>query len=466
MKTEFNGCKSFNCINLTNPDLSIYKRSNQLGFDSYQCLECGAFTPILDNNPILELYDQLTKSKQAIQTPYCPNCNKVTHTQAYGTTKLGSQRRKCCQCARIFSLLNPATLSLKLQPILDALSNGETPSTLGHHLELNSKVFYARLTQLSQLLEHVTSLLVTDIFQSENPLILHTKTNTVLLRSGSTRKSGLKCWGLSTVECQFGFQLLNNDNLLLGNHDNKDQYLLNNVESTEKKGNSTFSAVEMTYNKIFSRHKFDDIAYAYQAETKTKEGVILRPVYAAHAHYLLLDSLIPTNKKFQLLLEHESFLRGASITNFEKRVKKNQCDLYYLYTSPSTSDYSSKIYRKSIGWWNETWESFTQHYQANHWDITMCNLTNGQVPNFNSIHIDWHTDFERCFSQWLPPLQQRMLSHKIYMQWHQIFTYLYNVIYCENRKNILLKQNINFKSIESLVHFVNHRHVSTTDEYK
>jgi len=53
MKTEFNGCKTFNCINLANPDLSVYKRSNQLGFDSYKCPECGAFTPILENNLFL-----------------------------------------------------------------------------------------------------------------------------------------------------------------------------------------------------------------------------------------------------------------------------------------------------------------------------------------------------------------------------------------------------------------------------
>ena len=468
MKTEFNGCKSFDCINLANPDLSIYKRNNQLGFDSYQCLECGAFTPILDNNSMLTLYNQISQSKNAIQAPYCPNCTKKTRTQAYGTTKSGSPRRRCCQCAHIFSLLNPATLSLKLQAMLDAITNGKTPSLLHHHLGLNSKVFYARLTQLSQLLEHVTQLLVTDIVQTENPLILHTKTktNTVMLRSGSARQSGLKCWGLSTVDCKLGFQILNSDNLLLDNSHSKDLYQLNNVEPKHKENHSSFSSVEMTYKKIFSRHKFDDIAYAYQSETKTKEGVILRPVYVAHAHYLLLNTLISENKKFQLLLEHESFLRGSSITNFEKRVKQNQCNLYYLYASPSTPDYSNQINRKNIGWWNETWEKFTQQCQNKHWDITLCNLTNGPHPNLNSIRLDWHADFEQHFTQWLPISKQRMLSHKVYMQWHHIFTYIYNVIYCDKRKNALLKLNIDFKSIESLVGFVNYKHVSSTDADK
>lgn len=350
--------------------------------------------------------------------------------------------------------------------MLDAITNGKTPSLLHHHLGLNSKVFYARLTQLSQLLEHVTQLLVTDIVQTENPLILHTKTNTVMLRSGSARQSGLKCWGLSTVDCKLGFQILNSDNLLLDNSHSKDLYQLNNVEPKHKENHSSFSSVEMTYKKIFSRHKFDDIAYAYQSETKTKEGVILRPVYVAHAHYLLLNTLISENKKFQLLLEHESFLRGSSITNFEKRVKQNQCNLYYLYASPSTPDYSNQINRKNIGWWNETWEKFTQQCQNKHWDITLCNLTNGPHPNLNSIHLDWHADFEQHFTQWLPISKQRMLSHKVYMQWHHIFTYIYNVMYCDKRKNALLKLNIDFKSIESLVGFVNYKHVSSTDADK
>lgn len=464
MKTEFNGCKSFNCINLANPDLSLYKRSKQLGFDSYQCPECGAFTPVLENKSVLALYHQITESKQRLNTPNCPNCAKATRTHAYGKTKSGTPRRKCCQCKKIFSLLNPNTISLKLQPMLDALSNGETPSTLPHHLGLNSKVFYARLTQLSQLLEHVNTQLITYILQSEQPLTLHSKTNTAHLRSGSHRHSGLKCWGISTVECQFGFQILHNYNLLLGKHNIQDPYKLDSVEFIDSNNTAAFSMVEMTYNKIFSRHKFDDIAYAYQKETETKEGIILRPVYTAHAHYLLLNNMIPSHKSVQLLLEHESFLRGSSITNLEKRIKQNQCDLYYLYASPSTSNDTKQIVRKNIGWWNETWEYFTQQYQTNYWGITLCNLTNGSYPNFSSIRVDWHADFEQHFTQWLPLSQQRMLSYKVYMQWRRIFTYLYNVIYCDKRKGALLS-NIDFKSIESLVNLVNKEHISSIGEY-
>lgn len=40
-RQEYNGCKSFGCPNCGVPDLSLYSRSNRLGYDSWHCLSVG-----------------------------------------------------------------------------------------------------------------------------------------------------------------------------------------------------------------------------------------------------------------------------------------------------------------------------------------------------------------------------------------------------------------------------------------
>lgn len=48
-RQEYNGCKSFGCTNCGVPDLSLYSRSNRLGYDAWHCPECGAYPPVLIN---------------------------------------------------------------------------------------------------------------------------------------------------------------------------------------------------------------------------------------------------------------------------------------------------------------------------------------------------------------------------------------------------------------------------------
>ncbi|WP_019616261.1 hypothetical protein [Psychromonas ossibalaenae] len=455
MKIEFNGCKTFNCINLANPDLSIYKRSSQLGFDSYQCPECGAFTPVLDNKSIIELTDQILESRRALKVLHCPKCVEETPAQLYGKTKSGTQRRRCSQCATVFSLLNPENISLKLQPFLEALIEGNSPARLHHHLSINSKVFYSRLKQLADILNQVSTLLVTEFLNSNMQTTLHTESHVTELRSGGNQKFGLKCWGLTTAECQYGFQILYCDNLLLDKQNVTGRYDLDSVEQVSNNHDGSFSHVAATYSKIFSRHKFDELAYACQGESQSREGTSLRPVYAAHAHFKVLQKLLPANKHYRLLLEHESFLRGASITHLADRVKLLQCHLYYLYVRPSELLDPIPIEKQNIGWWNESWLKMTFQCQANYWDITICPLTEGEIPEFNVIRGDWNLDFLHHFHQWLPKSYQKTISHKIYIQWFKIFTYLYNFCYSKKRQRIFTSQDVDFKSVESLVKFIN-----------
>ncbi|PML47584.1 hypothetical protein BCT35_21310 [Vibrio lentus] len=434
MRTQFNCCKTYNCSNLANPDLSLYQTSSQLGFASYKCPLCGAFTPILENEPILSLTRQIESNQLQLPNVECPTCLKQTYTHAYGYTRIGTPRLKCQQCSSVFSLLSPNKIARTLQPLLALLLSGALPCELLQKSQLNSKTFYVRIKQLSSLLRQLNQLYIQQYLgESEGCLSLHTASFTSLSRSGQGHS--LKCWNLSTTECRYGFHVLDTDNLYLNRTQTETVglYYLNTVEALPALSDSSFQMVQATYDKIFARTKFDELGYAIQAECQSNNGEILRPVYAAHAHWISLSKLLPKYHSFDFFLEHESFIRGGAITNLTPEVISGNYNLYYLYAQRSLAVTPSLIEHKSIGWWGETWSTQTRHYPSGYWDVTFCALTANKRPTLEFNGVEWHQDYLEQLHQWLPLEHQKTLSYEMTKHWRTIFTYLYNFTYNQQR---------------------------------
>nr|WP_282452186.1 hypothetical protein [Vibrio sp. 1CM8B] len=338
--------------------------------------------------------------------------------------------------------------------MLTLITSGVSPKDLQRLSQLNSKLFYARIKQLAQLLQQFNQLLIQKyLSKAESSMSLHTSSFVFLSRSG--KGNTLKYWNLSTTESQYGFHVLDTDNFYRHDIQNSPAglYYLDSVETTDESSTSPLANVQATYDKIFSRSKFDELGYAYQMECHSNEGSVLRPVYAAHAHWISLSKILPQHHRFDFFLEHESFIRGSAITNLTQQIVAGRFNLYYLYTKPSEKNAETDIEQKSIGWWGENWSTQTKQYPSGYWDVTLCALTESKEPDLEFNGTEWHQDYLNQLTQWLPTQYQKSISYQMSQHWRAIFNYLYNFTYSQDRRQCFAEGE--FESILKIVTTLN-----------
>lgn len=517
-RTDVNGCKTYGCPNLGISDPSRYTRSKRLGYEAYHCPKCGAYPPVLLSKPINDLLRQLCHHQCLPDIRQCPQCfqdqdsnNNPKTVRAYGVTSAGTPRVQCRQCLHVFSLLNKERLFEQLQPLwtllqkshADVLSdvNGQadcvvTTDMLRVSSGLSPQVFYRRMALLSQLLQQYASRVETkgiarynkgdlgandsgndddsrtneDGTNNENniaPLSLQTNSHVVRCRSGLAGSHGCDTWWLTTAESQTGYQLLQSANVLihreaLGNRPYQGAYQLTTCEGDINETETLFETATLTYGRIMARRQFDELAYCDGEYRHLKDGVLLRPVYAAHAHFQFLNVLLVPVSHTNFILQHESFIRGAAIFAFQQPVIDKRCQLYYLHYSmmnvskechTSVCDKSPK--HQMLSWWNENWQQRMHVYQSQQWQLCVGRLTQQGQAHVVTTRPDWNADFWHGFDAWLPATYRTKLSYSMLCTWLGIYRFLYNFQQEPSRNELFLRHNMDTQSIKSLVSYLN-----------
>ncbi|NVJ58034.1 MAG: hypothetical protein HWE19_16890 [Vibrionaceae bacterium] len=454
-RQEYNCCKTYGCPNCGNPDLALYSRSNRLGYEAWHCDQCGAYPPVLLNQPILALAQQIQTHRHHNSVfPQCRCANPKIHR--FGFTRQGSQRIKCSCCGVVNALPNVQTLVRKLQPILDVLISGVPPSQLQKACKLPNKTFAQNMSLMCELLNHASRMCEKHL----SIVGVQTQTSVHSCRSGflhqNHKQSAAHLWTVSSADAHSGYILLINDNALfdtgsLNSHMlEKSRYQLDEHEEQQINQDVLVNA-ESTYNKILARSQFDQIAYSTQAHAQCKDAVILRPVYAAHAHFQNLKALLAPSLPHYILLEHESFLRGAAITAFDRAVRRGGLDLYYHHLSRISADARCDTSTRVMSWWNEKWHRIQVSNESGQWQIGVCGLT-ANKRNLTSLfpsHPDWNGEFWRGFNDWMGEKYPQRISIQRFKQWQAIYRFLFNVVF-DDRANIS-QDGLNPSSIEQLV---------------
>lgn len=508
-RTDVNGCKTYGCPNLGISDPSRYTRSKRLGYEAYHCPECGAYPPVLLSKPINDLLRHLCHHQCLPDIRQCPQCfqdkdkdkDKVTNNNpktvhAYGVTSAGTPRVQCRQCLHVFSLLNEERLSEQLQPLWTLLQqshtdvlfevNGQatravTPDILRLRSGLQPQVFYRRMALLSQLLRQYASRVEEEGIPrynegyagnkaSENnitPLSLQTNSHVVRCRSGLAGSHGCDTWWLTTAESQTGYQLFQSANVLthreaLGNRPYQGAYQLTTCEGDINETETLFETATLTYERIMARRQFDEFAYCDGEHSHLKDGVLLRPVYAAHAHFQFLNVLLAPVFHTNFILQHESFIRGAAIFAFQQPVIDKRCQLYYLhYSMMNTSlECHSSVCDKppkhqTLSWWSENWQQRMHVYQSQRWQLCVGRLTQQGQAHVVTTRPDWNADFWYGFDAWLPATYRTKLSYSMLCTWLGIYRFLYNFQQDPSRNELFFRHNMDTQSIKSLVSYLN-----------
>ncbi|KJY82788.1 hypothetical protein TW81_11270 [Vibrio galatheae] len=465
-REDYNGCKTYGCPNCGNPKPSLYSRSNRLGYDAWYCSECGAYPPVLLNTPIIALAKQISRRQCDISLFHGCSCQKPQY-QRYGFTAQGSQRVQCTQCKRVITQPNAKKLANILQPIMDALINQVRPEAIQKACNLSGKELAKHLELLAHLLTQVSL----NWEKKANFPFIQTRTTKQVCRSGLQHNNHQQyethLWTLSSVDSQSGYMVLFNDNalyddtLLTPSVLEESLYHLDHVEPLLESDIEVLNKAEITYSKILARSQFDKLAYSLQCHAKSKEAQILRPVYAAHAHFQNL--YMKTNKMppSAIILEHESFLRGASITAFSNEVRNGHTDLYYCHLTDNTDSTKSKTISRNMSWWNEKWYSLAIENLHGSWQAGIGVLTNdtNKISQILPSNPDWNQHFWNSFNLWLSPQYARRISLKRLHQWQYIYRYLYNVVFT-SRLNSTIVNNVEPTEIGSIVTAMNQENIS------
>ncbi|EHU4837884.1 hypothetical protein KY951_000793 [Vibrio parahaemolyticus] len=440
-RQEYNGCKSFGCPNCGVPDLSLYSRSNQLGYDAWHCPECGAYPPVLINEPILALAHQL--QQQTFNLKLLPHCDcRLPAWQRYGRTAVGSPRVKCRYCQKTATLPNPIKESRTLQPLLDALLAEVSPKDLQYKLGLNHRRFSQSLERLASMLDTFSRLYERHLSFSN----IQTRSFVQVARSGfrhhDREQRAAHIWTLCSADAQTGYVLLLSDNAWFPQTEmsehvipqplwEQSRYQLTQQEEMPNESD-VFLQAQRTYDKILSRSQFDQLAYCDGSHAKSKEVLLTRPVFAAHAHMQNLAKYFANKVPKRFVLEHESFLRGAAITAFTSAIKRGTTQLYYCHIGQSEENLSLNHAKQKMSWWDETWRRGNIQNQYGSWQVGMGWLTPKSARPSESIdeliptHPNWNSEFWNRYTQWLPPSYAAHLSLQRIKQWQAIYRFLYN----------------------------------------
>lgn len=461
----FNGCKAVGCTNLGNSNVEDYQKTNRLGYPAYYCPVCGSYPPLLESTPITNLIKQNRKAFFSRSYSVCPQCvryffthrRQTTESIRYGKTAAGTERRVCSVCHTGFSTLNSHRIANKLQSLFDVVIQANNIADIRQQSGLNSSAFYKQLKQLSDLLRQFSRKKEQEWLATKRTIAIQTTTTKINSRSGKLGKDGVSLWFLSSSESETGYQLIQTHNLnfssptlsssipttFLGEYlpDNEEPQVASDVEDL-------LDVADKTYSKILDRIKFDELHYSSSTMSKSVEGVLIRPVYAAHCHFQLLKSMLRANTEIVLYLEHESFVRGACIWSFNKRVKQGSCILYYLtYSRCYKLNTDSQASRKRmLGWWNEPWVQTKHEWQNVRWNIAFGYLTHKNREPSELTRPDWNQEFWDQFENWLPESERRKTKFRITLQWLEIYRYIYNYVLTDR----LPIKNINPRSIASI----------------
>lgn len=495
-RQEYNGCKTYGCSNSGEPDFARYSLSNRLGYPAWHCELCGAYPPELLNPPILSLAEQIQQSQFE---PYfhcdnqrcdCQRCDYQSHATwlRYGKTATGSQRVQCRECHKVKALPNPAAITTTLQPLLDALLSGVKPNHLQRQLGLSSKIFNQRLKQLATLLTQFTRLHEQQHWQAPSPITLQTRSHIQYCRSGlqrqqrSQKQSHAHVWTLATVDASTGYIYLISDNALypidIADEEHHSSASQPGIQGTHWLEKSRYAQVhqepdfidepdvlaraEKTYTKILARSQFDQLGYCLSIHASLGEGTLLRPVYAAHAHMQNLHQWLPSHTDINLLLEHESFLRGAAMTAFSHSINRGTTSLYYWHLSCANSQSNAQNdLGRSMSWWNERWHQIELLRHNKQWQVGIGLLTPHKPKSIKAIYALFPNTLDGChtfwqgFNGWLSPdIATRMSIGKVHL-WQQVYRYLYNAKLMKNKRNTLVYSPIDTSSINNLVQCLN-----------
>lgn len=299
----------------------------------------------MDNSLVETLIAQFIPVQLPIWANRCPNCQNI-NIQRSGKTASGSQRFRCRDCAKVFTLPKPPSHSELELLIQEIAAQHPTTDTIAK-LNLSAKRYY-------QLL-HWCAIILTGYSRMLEWLNLPTKL--LALQSESyvlNLQSGLRIWLITSAESASGYQLLTTHNV--GIKGTKSGIYQGNIDNRL----DTFAdqpltdALKKRYQQLMNRYHFEDLQYGTSASWP--KAPLIEPAPIAYAHFQLLRFTYSNKEHIHHYLEQDSCIRSAAIMGVVDEIARKQAEIFYLFAHPDRQT-AFLADGRPVGWWKDRWFS-------------------------------------------------------------------------------------------------------------
>lgn len=388
---QVNFCKNPLCSNFGVP-ASAQKQprgpnASQRGRDTYRlargssnlvtqlvCLECNEVFPVKSNQGISEEVQRISQYLIHEPEPSCPDSECPNHQigisagkaayQSFGKTRSGSQRYRCKECGKSFSV-GKSTLRQK-QPhknktIFKLLMNKSPLKRICEITDVGMETVYGKIDFL-----HYQSL----SFIADRERHLLEGKHISRLYISSDRQEYVVNWGrredkrnvqlsaIGSADNQTGYVFQMNLNYDPGlNTDEiekdaesiddvfnsaayrkyarvwlQDDYVLSLKRSIQNRasGNGLNGSIEDAYSDASRRDDIEVSETTTAARQLPKKGMQIHAEYTLYGHFFYLAKLLPGVEKIRFFLDQDSGMRAACLSAFQSQVADRTCDAYFV----------------------------------------------------------------------------------------------------------------------------------------
>ncbi|GLS91784.1 hypothetical protein GCM10007916_28540 [Psychromonas marina] len=420
---DFNSCKTVSCKNFGIPNSETYiQKSERLGYLSTECTLCGSNPPWINNHLIKEVLAEKQEAQFGQKIIGCQKCRPyffmplAPKAKRHGFTSAGTQRKKCNQCASVFTLPEYKNREALKAVLVSVLSKGElSKDTLTSSIKesgLSSRLYYFYLNKLALIFSNFSRL-------QEQPVItrkymgMHSEGRVISLN----HQRGL--YNLFTAEVESGYILLQTNNLT--HQEIGKDFIYNETESTVATNiasNDLEAILLARYHSNLKRNHFEQLIMGKLKPIANCTAIY--PDKVAYLHFQLLTYFTNNIEQYDHYIEHESTLRSAALISSLADINNKKADIYFLLPFENSNE---SLTGKRFGWWNDIW--FSQEKGA------ICPITSksNEMPNLNTIKCDAIEDFYRFLNK---QLNKNSNSMQVLDNLSEIYRVIYN--YCEPQK--------------------------------
>lgn len=353
MKKDFNCCKTVSCKNfgIVGSDDYIYK-SKRLGYLSIECRACGSNPPWINNQLIENILKEKLAFHFARKISHCPHCypyfffTDKNAARLHGFTAAGTQRLKCKNCQRIYSLGKHKNIEA-IRQVLQTIIDNQDINIAIRKTGLSARLYYFYLEKLSLLFTNYSRLKEQQVIQ-RNYIALQTEGKVVHL----DHQRGF--YTLLSAEANSGYILLQTTNLTKEKLNKQDIY--HTKEDTvikDTQANNTENEISHRYEQTLHRKHFEKLLVG---DLKAiRHCNLIYPNKLVYVHFSLLRAFTKKAQRYGHYIELESSIRAAALMSSHTEIIKNNADIYYYLPFVNSQE---TFVNKKLGWWNDRWFSF------------------------------------------------------------------------------------------------------------
>lgn len=388
---QVNFCKNPNCLNFGNPaSLKTQPRgpgAKERGRDTYtlsggqqgkivflRCQYCGETPPLKSNLGIYEELNRVASYLDPTPEPVCPKTSCENHGvgisvegayYSFGKTKSGSQRYRCRNCNKTFSVGGPTLRQKKPEineMVFKLLMNKMPLNRICETVGISMNTLYGKIDFIHQqclkfagkqerrLPEIDIPRLYISVARQDHMINwsqAHDKRNIVLSALGSAdNKSGFIFGIHVNYDPTLVPLVVEHEARISGDYDLKPPFrkharlwlekdFTDSIDqrrrNASRKGTSSLAEeIKGQYEQTQDRTDVESLEDIGNTISLPRNGMLVHSEYTLYTHFFFLRRMLRNVGKVRFYLDQQSGIRAACLAAFQKEVLDKRCDAFFV----------------------------------------------------------------------------------------------------------------------------------------